>query len=319
MGSDWTIRGGAAHGLYCALRDGRDDGHERQFAAFVAATGTSPSPSGHRPGGLSERRPGRALPGGLSSTDPGPVVNWTSATGGLGSRRVLAPSRGPGSPSRAARTTRWSRSPSRTPRPTRPGPASATDRGGVGVRRPRRDRGGRVRLGDGSCRRPPRRQHLAGGLPVAEPPEDGYEAPARGLLPPTATSSTRSAATSGNGRPTGTPRSTPPGPRGTQPPRASTTRAACCARRASTRAARPSPSRARSSRVAPSLRPFLLPPLPPGGAPRADDRQRVEPHRLPCPPPVILTRTGRRCSAIGPCSPPRDAGRQSRAPAPDAG
>ena len=88
------------------------------------------------------------------------------------------------------------------------GGQGAADRGRVGVRRARRARGRRVHLGRRAL---PRRQgdgeHLAGRVPLAEPEARrlrGHVA-GRAASRRTATASTTWPATSGSGRPTGTP------------------------------------------------------------------------------------------------------------------
>ena len=164
--------------------------------------------------------------------------------------------------------------------------------------------GKRVRLGRRArAARPARRQHLAGRVPLAEPRRGRY----RGDLPGevvsrrTATAFTRSAATSGSGRPTGTRRGTTPRIPRSRPAASPTIRAGRRWRGATT-------PRSPTSRIPRRVvkggsflcAPILLPPLPAGGAPCADGRHRHQPHRLPLHPPRLgQFPYGKTCGAGG--------------------
>ena len=146
----------------------------RQFAAFVAATGyvtvaERPLDPAVYPGRRAARAPARRrrLPHDAGAGRHPRLPQLV----GLGQRRLLAPSRGAGQHrSRAARTTPSSRSPSRTPRPTRHGRARRSRPRPNGSSPPAAASTARSSPGATSSRPgPPRRQHLAGRLPLAEP------------------------------------------------------------------------------------------------------------------------------------------------------
>ena len=126
-----------------------------------------------RPEGLSRRAAAHAE-GRARSCSCRPKVRSTCATGRSGGRsRSARP--GARRTGRAARSTawttiRWCTSPTATPRLRGVGGQGAADRGGVGVRRARRPRRHRVRVGRRiHARRPQAREDLARPLPVREP------------------------------------------------------------------------------------------------------------------------------------------------------
>ena len=235
------------------------------------------------PADFPARRPRTWCPGSLVFPGrPGPSTCATSATGGRDARaRTGGSPTGPGSTITAATTIRWSTSPTRMPRPTPRGPARSCRRRPSGSSPPAAASTARRTPGATS---PSRRRRgwrtLAGRVPVARR-ADGYEGPRRWARSRrTATASTTWPATSGSGRPTGTPTATP------------RRRKPCCAPRnprGGDAEEQLRPARSRRSAIPRKVikggshlcADELLPALPAGGPAAADDRHRHEPHRLP--------------------------------------
>ena len=163
------------------LLDGPHAGHQPQFARFVEATGhvtfaeTPPDPADYP--GAQPRHAVRRLAGVHASRHG----RSTCATGSQWwTLRARAPTgatpTGPESTINGLDDHPVVHVPCRR-RGLRPlGRQGAADRGGVGVRRPRRPRRRGVRLGRRvHARRPAHGQHLAGRVPVQNLAQDGFE------------------------------------------------------------------------------------------------------------------------------------------------